>query len=144
MPDGVRILIIDESERVLVSIRASDAKYYPETIQVPGGGVDEGEDPRDAAVREVFEETGLVLERDSLVHLASLLGTRTGEDIQYTRHSFLYRWAGEMLVEHTEPEKSTPWVMVPVNTLTRKGTLAPGLLPGLIDALNVYKANHVH
>jgi 8-oxo-dGTP diphosphatase len=27
-----------------------------------GGGVEEGEDPRDAVVREVFEETGLVVE----------------------------------------------------------------------------------
>ena len=32
-----------------------------------GGGIEEGEDPRSAAVREVFEETGIELAPDDLV-----------------------------------------------------------------------------
>jgi ADP-ribose pyrophosphatase len=45
------------------------------TLELPSGGVDAGEDPRKAAERELFEETGFRAE--GLVHLASV-HTSTG------------------------------------------------------------------
>ncbi|MGG7451585.1 NUDIX hydrolase [Plantibacter auratus] len=38
---------------------------------LPGGGIDPGEDPADAAVREVFEETGYHAELDDLIGVDS-------------------------------------------------------------------------
>ncbi|MBK7819885.1 MAG: NUDIX domain-containing protein [Tessaracoccus sp.] len=35
--------------------------------QTPGGGIDPGESPRDAAVREAYEETGLRVDPDDLL-----------------------------------------------------------------------------
>ena len=54
-----RLLIIDESGRVLLINEA----MQPENPYwlVPGGGVEDAELPREAAVREAYEETGLRL-----------------------------------------------------------------------------------
>lgn len=40
---------------------------------LPGGGLEEGEDPADAAVREIFEETGYTAELDELIGIDSLV-----------------------------------------------------------------------
>ena len=55
MREGADALIRDTEGRVLLVRRADDGLWA-----MPGGWVDPGETPADAAVREVFEETGLV------------------------------------------------------------------------------------
>ena len=65
---GVKTVIVDGDGRVLL-IQRSDKSTRPHGWDLPGGGVDRGEDPRDAAVREVGEETSLK------VHTLKLLTT---------------------------------------------------------------------
>lgn len=62
MTDLVRlavVLLVDRSGAVLLQLRGPDAKNYPDLWGLPGGHVEPGERPLDAAVREMFEETGL-------------------------------------------------------------------------------------
>lgn len=57
-----RVLLIDPSGATLMFLQyGKDHGVAPRWI-TPGGGVDPGEDHDQAAIRELFEETGLVLE----------------------------------------------------------------------------------
>jgi 8-oxo-dGTP diphosphatase len=57
---GAYGLCHDDRGRVLL-VRASARSARPGTWFLPGGGIEHGEDPADAAVREVAEETGLAV-----------------------------------------------------------------------------------
>ena len=57
-----RILLFDEANRFLLfRTKAPDTSGFSRWI-TPGGGVDPGENHLQAAVRELFEETGLVVD----------------------------------------------------------------------------------
>lgn len=57
-----RIIVIDQRERVLLFFTAAPTSVPFARWITPGGGVDPGESHHDAAVRELFEETGLVVD----------------------------------------------------------------------------------
>jgi 8-oxo-dGTP pyrophosphatase MutT (NUDIX family) len=57
-----RILLFDENDRVLLFLtKAPDSSGFARWI-TPGGGVEPGETHQQAAVRELFEETGVVVD----------------------------------------------------------------------------------
>jgi ADP-ribose pyrophosphatase YjhB (NUDIX family) len=64
---GVNIAIFDEQGRILLTKREDFEVWC-----LPGGGVDEGEAPYPAAIREVQEETGLMVRPISLVGVYSV------------------------------------------------------------------------
>jgi 8-oxo-dGTP diphosphatase len=63
-------LIIDDSGRVLLA-RQSDADRRLGPWILPGGGVEHGEHPEEAALREVEEETGLQAQIRGLTEVLS-------------------------------------------------------------------------
>jgi 8-oxo-dGTP pyrophosphatase MutT (NUDIX family) len=77
---GVRILIVDERRILLVS-----HWYAPWAWTLPGGGVNKGETPEEAAIREASEETGLKVNS-----IAGEIGTYTGTLGKSDRVTFFY------------------------------------------------------
>jgi 8-oxo-dGTP pyrophosphatase MutT (NUDIX family) len=65
---GVKGLIFREG-RVLLLHRRDDLDLLPGLWDLPGGGVEEGESPEEALVREVREETGYSVRVGRPVHL---------------------------------------------------------------------------
>ncbi|KAF5959255.1 hypothetical protein HYC85_000464 [Camellia sinensis] len=66
---NVGICIINPSKKIFAASRLD----IPDSWQMPQGGIDENEDPRDAAIRELREETGItsaeVLAEDAEINL---------------------------------------------------------------------------
>ncbi|MFP7833435.1 NUDIX hydrolase [Marisediminicola sp. LYQ134] len=57
-----RILVVDPSGRILMFYTLGSVPAQPTRWLTPGGGVDPGESHHEAAVRELFEETGLAVD----------------------------------------------------------------------------------
>ena len=64
--------LFDDRERVLLQKRGDSGKWG-----FPGGAIELGETPEEAAIREVKEETGLDIQVESLI------GIYTDSDIRY-------------------------------------------------------------
>jgi 8-oxo-dGTP diphosphatase len=81
--------VIVENDRLLLSRWLSPDRP---TWILPGGGVDHGEDPYDAVIREVFEETGYRAEVDELLGIENVHGPalRDGVELDYHRIRILY------------------------------------------------------
>ncbi len=63
--------VIVRGDEILLS-RLSERVTQHELWSLPGGGVDHGEDPRDAVIREVHEETGLTAQVGDTARVFSL------------------------------------------------------------------------
>jgi 8-oxo-dGTP pyrophosphatase MutT (NUDIX family) len=65
-PTSVRIVLSDRDGRVLMLQRAADDDILPGAWELPGGGIDPGETPVQAAARELREEVGVTLDEVAL------------------------------------------------------------------------------
>lgn len=66
----IRRTLADGTDEILLS-RVAERISAQEMWTLPGGGVEHGEDPRDAVVREVYEETGLAATVGETAHVYS-------------------------------------------------------------------------
>ena len=95
---AARVVVLDPSGRVLLlGARLTGPKATPGGVlfwYTPGGGVEAGESLREAAVRELAEEIGLVVAPSALegpVWLRRHLGAFAGVDIDSRETFFLLR-----------------------------------------------------
>lgn len=63
------VAVINRDKKVLLLKRGSTAPYNPDNYCFPGGTVEYNESLEQAAIRELYEETGIVVEDDSLTKM---------------------------------------------------------------------------
>ncbi|MCS5719384.1 NUDIX domain-containing protein [Herbiconiux sp. CPCC 205763] len=105
-----RVLLIDQAGRALLFFTRADVATNPTRWLTPGGHLEAGETHRRAAVRELFEETGLVV---SEAQLGAVFWSQdfTGEpapDVlrQYREEWYLLRTEAFLPVDtHWTPEE---------------------------------------
>lgn len=87
---GAGIMLVNEASHVWVGRRIDNKD---EAWQMPQGGIDPGEDPHDAALRELEEETGIA------PHLVARVEGAAPLDLQYDLPETLrpYLWGGKYL-----------------------------------------------
>ena len=63
----VRIVtaVLRDGDRVLLCHRSAGRRWYPDVWGLPGGHVEEGEDPKESLVRELREELGITASEPS-------------------------------------------------------------------------------
>ncbi len=139
---GARVLLVDQHDRVLLIHARDPDNPGHHWWELPGGGLDEGESPEQAALREVAEETGIELD-----HLGPQVWIREsrfryrGRDHHRIDHVFL-AWhtaaAPPVATSLTENEKvgliERAWLTAPE---LRKcpDKLLPATLPTLFESV---------
>ena len=69
---GAWVLIYSPNKKHVMIAKRSKESNNPNMWNFWGGGVDEGETPKEGAVRELFEESGIVVKKKELVLLGRI------------------------------------------------------------------------
>lgn len=115
----------------MVSERLQDGK-----LTLPGGLIEPEESPIKAAVRELWEETGLVIKKDDLIEASSGPISVPTADQNLKFYAFFAFWdeaTGESPPLNPEPNKHGPWKWLTVNKIaaaSTRGRFPPSLFGG--------------
>ena len=90
VPKGAAVVIFDPEGQVLLLLRPDNVNWAPGKWALPGGHIEEGEKPIDAAVREVREETTLVIADPTEFYMSS-----NGEVVYFATRDY----TGEVAVD---------------------------------------------
>lgn len=109
------VIIIDDENRILFTIRNKNDDFGPGAYCLPGGHIEDGETPRQAAKRELFEETGIELDLEELVPC--------GEYIDNKSHIFYFCANSNVEPVVLEEKEQVQYEKVPFDGVDQKPLL---------------------
>lgn len=130
---GAHAIIVTPSKRVLVQRRDPSAIQHANMIELGVGGfVDSGETPEQTIIREIKEETGLIIQKSQLTFLGLTKYNHRWrfKNRQKTTRTIIYSYAVQLVSEHNDvhPQRGeVAWIgFIPLRSagwLMRRGSL---------------------
>lgn len=105
-------IIIDDENKILFTVRNKNDSFCPGGYCLPGGHIEENETPREAAQRELKEETGIELELHELVPV--------GEYVDNKSHIYYFCVHSNVEPYCLQEEEQEQWEKVPYDEIDKK------------------------
>lgn len=103
---GIGVIIFRNDGKILIGKRkGGHAPYW----SIPGGHLELGESFEQAAIREIYEETGLVIKNPQVIAITNNLKTFEEENKHYISVCLQAQHQGET-EENREPDKCEGWL----------------------------------
>ena len=110
---GVGIIILNEQKEILIGKRKGGLSP---AYSIPGGHLEAGETFEEAAKKEVFEETGLIIENPKVFCVTNNLRTYQKQGIHFISVSLIVtRFSGDVI--NKEPDKCESWNWYPIDQI---------------------------
>lgn len=123
-------VLLCERGRVLLGRRSVSKRWYPSCWDVPGGHVEFGESPIEAAIREVQEELGVVVSTSDLAFVTAIVGDDFDLKV-YTAS----RWSGAVINAAPHEHDEIAWLNP--QDLEGRSLAHPALRDAVASALTV-------
>lgn len=104
----VHTVIYNDEHRVLIIKRSKANDVLPEYWDIPGGTLEDGEDPTVGAVRETKEETNLDIQSPSLFFEKSNIDT--GKNKQFVTLVFVAKYRGGKITLRKGEHEEYAWI----------------------------------
>lgn len=69
---GVQAIIINSHNEILISQRSKNKSVYPLKWECNGGAIRKGEDEITGLIREIYEELGILLDKENAIYLKTV------------------------------------------------------------------------
>ena len=117
------LLTTPDGASVWLAIRSPLSKHYPGEWECPAGKVEQGELPEFTALRELYEETGILGDiAGAMTHRGSYL-FQQGPEQQVDMGLFVY--PTDLTPQHTEATKRSPWRLVSLEAALMVDLITP-------------------
>jgi len=81
-------VVLTKDRKILLQMRSDDRKSFPGCLSTFGGGLDDGEKPIQALIRELYEELGAKVDEADVVSFGAVTEAVT----KYTELVYVYFW----------------------------------------------------
>jgi len=110
MQKGIIVHTVVEREdgKILITRRAAVNDVLPEYWDIPGGTLEDGEDPAQGAIREAKEEAGVGVSSPRLFFYTSNVDTQKNK--QFITLVFRAQYNGEEIVLNPEEHDQFAWI----------------------------------